>query len=896
VGRKIYPVIITVLVVLLALLIYLLRQGRITMLTDPWKAVSPEAAVVIETADLQNFMNSISADKGIFGELASVKEIRSFSIKVRYIASQLSKPGYKKLTGTSEALISLYTEKNEGLKPLLSMTIPANIRARHIKEILYASGIRKIVDRPFQRYSILELPYYTENGRMDTAWISASRGLLLCSSSEKILKKAIIQAGAEKDIRSTPGFTDILHASGKNADRVFVVFGNLGTLLPGFFKPESKLTGENASRLARCAEGDLFISNNSVVLTGYAEADDPSSLLGKFRDVNPGLLQTYKILPASTVFFETRKIGDLKHRASGNPGSDQKTTALADSLGKYIGDEITRAFIDIKDQDVNLNSLIIYRLRNRVYSEKIFLDAFAPEMRDDNVIYFKPDELVKIPVYRTSFKGFSSAVFPGSSDGFDDTFFAFYDNYLVTGSSYVTISRLLYDNLLNKTLLNDLNYRDFDGTLPSISSYFFYCVPSKLTEYLASAFNGDIINGLRNNRASLAKIQAVGYRLTSSNRMLFNTLSIKYKEEATEETGAEWETLLDTVAAIKPFFFTNHLTGAKEIFIQDIRNNAYLVNAAGRVLWKVPLNERINGNVYMIDYYRNGKFQLLFAGKNYLHLLDRNGNYVERYPVKLRSPATSSLSLFDYDNNKNYRLLIAGEDNRIYAYDRDGSVVKGWTPFSTGSVVNSDISWFRVSGKDYIVVSDESSLYFLDRQGNSRLRLKEPVTKAKNSAVRLIPGNEPYVVCTSPSGTIQCIYFDGSVKKSDVLKVTGDHSFDIFDVDGDGFGEYIFIDAGILYLYNHNRTALFKRDFGSKNLGGPISFIFSSSDRKIGVFDIDRNLIYLINEDGTTMNGFPLKGASMFSIGKLSDSSGWHLIVGGTDRFLYNYKLNSEVN
>jgi hypothetical protein len=89
---------------------------------------------------------------------------------------------------------------------------------------------------------------------------------------------------------------------------------------------------------------------------------------------------------------------------------------------------------------------------------------------------------------------------------------------------------------------------------------------------------------------------------------------------------------------------------------------------------------------------------------------------------------------------------------------------------------------------------------------------------------------------------------------------------------------------------------MFTREFGSKDLGGPISFVFSASERKIGVFDIDKKLIYLIDGEGKTMNGFPLKGASMFSIGKLSDNSGWHLIVGGTDRFLYNYKLNTEVN
>lgn len=78
-------------------------------------------------------------------------------------------------------------------------------------------------------------------------------------------------------------------------------------------------------------------------------------------------------------------------------------------------------------------------------------------------------------------------------------------------------------------------------------------------------------------------------------------------------------------------------------------------------MWKVALGEKIIGNVFMIDYYRNGKNQLLFSGKNDLHLLDRNGNYVERYPVKLRSPGSGPLALFDYDNNQVYRLIIPGK-------------------------------------------------------------------------------------------------------------------------------------------------------------------------------------------------------------------------------------------
>jgi hypothetical protein len=95
-----------------------------------------------------------------------------------------------------------------------------------------------------------------------------------------------------------------------------------------------------------------------------------------------------------------------------------------------------------------------------------------------------------------------------------------------------------------------------------------------------------------------------------------------------------------------------------------------------------------------------------------------------------------------------------------------------------------------------------------------------------------------------------------------------------------------------LYLYDHDKSEIFARDFNSVKLGGPLCFIFSATDREIGVFDNDKKLIYLIDKNGNAMNGFPLRGASMFSIGKFSEKSNFHLIVGGDDNFLYNYKLD----
>jgi|WetSurMetagenome_2_1015567.scaffolds.fasta_scaffold00040_46 hypothetical protein len=891
VRRRLAVITVIIFLLGLVLLVFLLQKGNKTTLNDPYKAVSPEAVAIIETIDLQSFVNSLTTGKGLLGEAGRISEFDSYNKKIKFLADQLNKPAYKKIFSGNSTLISFNLEGKGRLIPVMSMAIPSGIKLKQVKDILKLSGIHEINQKAILNVGELVLPY-TINNNTDTAFISVMSGLLVCTTSEKQLRDALLMISRGSDIRNQPEFAKVFQASGKNEDKIFILFRNIPGLLNNFFNKEQSLLVNKAGKLAAFAGGDIYLSENDLVISGYTETSGPSDYLHKYKSAAPGLFHTSRILPASTVYFESV----LNTLPSTVNGSMNKLSELAAKLRPYIGEEITKAYIDIREQPVSENSLMIYELRNRVFAEKIFTDEFSNLSDSRNIFYFQPDEQVKVPIYSVGTSGFNTSILPGFNDSFNDSWFAFYDNFLITGSSYSTISRLLYDNLLNKTLSNDISYRDFESTLPSIAGYFFYAVPSRLTDYLSHWLNEELVKTLKENKASLNKIQGIGYQFVTSNHMLYNSFSVRFREEAREESSTEWETLLDTVAAIKPFFFTNHITGAREIFIQDLSGNAYLINAAGRVLWKVPLNERITSPIFMVDYLKNGKYQILFSGKNYLHLLDRNGNYVERYPVRLRSPSTGPLALFDYDNNRNYRLIIAGEDLQIYAYDISGSLVKGWKLFRTTSRVASEISWIRVSGKDYLVISDETSLYFLDRTGNTRLILKEPVTRAVNSSLRLVTGSRPYVVCTSPVGTIQNIYFDGSVTKNSFGNFSADHSFDVFDVNGDGFGEYIFIDKGILYLYNHNGKQLFTREFGSDSLGGPINFIFSASDRKIGVFDIKNKQIFLIDRNGNTMRGFPLKGASMFSIGKLSNKSGWHLIVGGTDRFLYNYKISTDIN
>jgi hypothetical protein len=881
--KRIAIAILLVLTAGIVLIGYFLHRNRKDLLTDPYKVIAPDACILIETADFQSFINNVTGETGLFGELAKVQEIHGFNSGLKYLSGLLSQPGVKKIMDGGTTLISFHPSGSGKLVPFLSMVIPGEMKLRQIRDVLQSVEIPGVVEMNRGGMKLLVVPF-VQGSMKDTIFLNAGSGLLTCSNSAAMMKRGSLQGSRDNDIRQSRGFTRVLLASGKNENKVFVIFGNLKDLMQSLLGGKRPDLPDKIARLAGSACGDIYINENGLIISGFAETSDSADLLFKYNQVTSGPLKTFRILPASTALFETIVL----------PKRDpEKMSDLAVKLKPWMGDEITRAWFNLKGRSVGENTLMIYELNNRAMCEQVFIDMARS---GSPLFHFQPDDQTKIPVYQINGEGIIQGFAGDFAQGVEEKYFTFHDNFMISGSSYVPLSRFLYDNLLNKTLANEPAYRDFETTMPSRAGYLFYCVPSGIIDYLALFLNDELIKGLRANKSSLDKIQAAGFQFASSNDMIYNSLSVMFVDEARADPTTEWETLLDTTASIKPFFFTNHITGAKEIFVQDMKGNAYLINSAGRVLWKVPLQERINGNVFMIDYYRNGKYQLLFSGRNYLHLLDRNGNYVERYPVKLRSPATNPPALFDYDNTRDYRLLIAGEDRLIYSYDKSGSVVKGWKPFKTTGLVTSEISFFRVSGKDYLVAADDRSIYFLDRTGNIRLRPREEVTKAAGSTLRLNPGTGASLVCSAPDGTVQHILFDGQVRKFKPRDFSADHSFDFFDIDADGFGEYIFIDKGMLYLYDNNRTEIFSREFGSPDLGGPINFIFSGSDRKIGVFDTGKKLIYLIDKNGNIMNGFPLRGASMFSIGKLSDRSGWHLIVGGTDRFLYNYKLDAQVN
>ena len=223
-------------------------------------------------------------------------------------------------------------------------------------------------------------------------------------------------------------------------------------------------------------------------------------------------------------------------------------------------------------------------------------------------------------------------------------------------------------------------------------------------------------------------------------------------------------------------------------------------------------------------------------------------------------------------------------------------MISGWKFGKTESMVSGKIQHFRIYDRDYLVALDQNRVYFLDRRGRERIRLKERLVLSPRNPLMLdmnIREERPRWISTDTAGNVRAIYLDGSVSSLLNRQMAADHFFSMEDLTRDGIPEFIFVEGNELDIIEQDGKELFSFKVRGRISDAPDIYKFSASDVKLGITDGSRNRIYLINSDGSLYEGFPLEGSTRFSIGYFKGSdSRFNLIVGSENNFLYNYSID----
>lgn len=884
---------------------------------DVLRAVPLDAGVIVTTTDIHNLCASLDFDNQVWAQMRRTSQLWSAGIALYTLDTLIKKNNFLRmaLQGRNVA-VSFHNDGANNVSALISVEMDGKSSAQLLDRIQLHCKANGLVfkDNKYDKGIIYSVSNpRTKNGI--TLWLARQDGFLVGSTSKLTTEQAIRHIAEHEDnIANNRSLNQLLKDAGSDVSAILLF--NYTKLCAMFGSNMSKKLGK-ASKLAGWSVLDISLRNkNAVSSSGYTNCVNVDNILSIVSSQKPVANDIAKYLPSKTISFVSLGISDM-HLFRNDYGNYLKAS------NKYADydrndHQINKAY-DIKIADIlyqNIGSRITdfsctYSLAGRkndhyVVAELNNPEEFAKQMlsickkfRQNNKIADKNGiKTIRTSVgktytvYQFPIKHLFNSYFGGLFDTESNYFMMYGDNAV-----FSTSAQALYDyaNSIDndKVLINNAIYENFEDYITSESNLYMY------TDISYSQEGASKLIDLRDNdeRAKLfstlqyIRSAAVQYSYDKENRF-FTNAAIVYNNMVEDDRYVSWLAPTDTTIAMKPQFVINHGNKQKEVILQDETNKLYLFDKSGHEQWRKQIGEPITSQIFQIDYYGNGKLQYIFATENFLHLIDRNGNYLDNYPVPLPAKVSTEISVFDYDGSHDYRIFVPCSDKRLYLYTKEGTPLDSWTPLPTNEPILTPVQHFRCGENDFLVCADNLKTYILNRRGEVRINVSNTFPKARNSIYYVEKPDSPDMrfITTNSSGEVKYIYSDGSCKSKKFNSFTANHYFVLKDIDNDGKNEYIFTDNEVLYVYKEDGSEVFFYAADAP-LGRPNIFKFSDKDVRIGVTCKSLRQVYLFDNKGSICRGFPMQGTTEFTIQIFDHPDKYSLIVGNADNYLYNYLI-----
>lgn len=919
--KRIVPYLIAIIIITPLIAGYLLiRKNSYGDQNLTINAVPIDAGLIIENDNLIGFLNTVNQENIFINEIPKNNELTNLTSGIRFVDSiHRNNQKFYDILFDRPVSISAHMTGRDKFEFLYIVSISNRSDKKNVISIIsdLVPGQTAIKIREYNKTKIYDISF--QQNRI-TRYLSYSfcKGLLILSESSLLVENSIRQLYSEQSLSNQTEFNEIEKTAGSNVDaNIYINYKTFPRVLATLFEKSHKTKVRSFENFANWSGLDLNIKKDLIMLNGFSFSEDSSNnYIDIFKNQNPGKLTITSIIPAEASCFFSIFLSNpqkfkidykdyLSHAAlliSYNKNLETISNTYAFDLEKsfysFIDDELAVLYSGNDKKGAGYDKYILLKTINwsRAWEElQNLLKSYADRNNisiDDLVDNFDIDAKTRYKIYKMPVKKIIEKLFGQMFSDVITDYYAFIDNYLVFGRSKSSLEKIITSFESKKTLNNDSDFNDFTDNMSSKSNFYFYSNISGSIPLFSRFLNEKISRILNTNISFFNSYKALGVQFSSSRNMFYNNICIKSGGIVSAKPATKWEIPLEDYITIKPKLTKNHITGTTDIFVQDKSNNIYLIDNKGNIIWKHSLDEGIISDIYQIDYYKNGKLQFLFNTKNKIHLFDINGNYVDKYPLNLSSQASNGMALFDYDNNKNYRIFIANENKKISVFNKEGEIIKGWKFNQSESEVNFPVQHIRINNKDYIVFSDHMNIYILDRRGKVRLNIQESFPLSLNNPVFFYKGNSSRsgcLICTDNKGVIRFIDFNGKIEKLELSTFTPEHYFEFSDIDKDSNLEYIFLDGRKLEVYN-KEARIFSYNFKKKINTRPGIYRFKGN--KIGISSDSENKIYLFNSNGSLYNGFPLNGHSQFSIGNIYNNNNLlNLFVGGNNEMLYNYNV-----
>lgn len=856
------------------------------------QAVPPDFAFCLETRNFFPLNAALQNYNNIWSEFLSYDELNTVNNELHIIDSLGRK--YSDLTNLLKH--GLIVSVHPGGERFSSLFVLNSSDHRATEQLLkLVSNETEIKKEKFEGITLYHLDF--KESFPNELYFFETRGIVVFSTSKDLLLRSVRHiAGGENTFDKDP-YSKISGTVGSDVEaHVFVNFNYLEQFISTFLKQKFVPA---VSRFTSAAALDLEIRQDQLILNGFSQPND--SLYQKvklFTGQKAVSQELFGYMPSDVVFFQWIGLSDpvlFRARMDMFFPEGGEIRKFRSDFFKVFGGQA--ALLKLRMSTEKFSDFFILSLKSRGLADD-FLRKNLFALSTSHKIISKTIRITKdyeTEIYSFPLQNLTRILFGDIFSEKRFRYFSFFDNNLIMSESEEDLEKYLYMCTLGQTVENSVYFAGFRQDVSSRSNFAFYYDPVRHFNEGVQFLRLPYTKAVNDNTSSWKKISYAGFQSTVADDLSYFRLFLRYSGEIREYVNTVWERKLEANSVIKPAIVRNHITGEKEIFIQDEDNRIYLISNNGGIIWSQEVDGPVLSEIIQIDYYNNNRLQYLFNTPGYIYLIDRNGNKVENFPVKLRETASAGLAVFDYENNGKLRIPVPTTGKDILMYDRDGNIVSGWKFRQTDHIVSFPLRHVRIEDRDYIIVHDKFRLYFLDRRGRERLKPKKQIEFSAENDVYFIGRNslkDSRIIASSRKGEVFEFYFNGEVKKILTAKTGPAHFFLPEDIVGSRQQEFIFADSSNLLVYNEEGKMVLSEKLPDNVSHKPVVYTFALTDKKIGIVTENSERIYLINNDGSIYQGFPLRGSTLFSISSFPGlKDRFNLIVGNNDNFLYNYSV-----
>jgi len=859
-------------------------------------AVPQNAAFILQENNFHLLYQKIASTNIIWEELISnTTTAHQIDGQLHYMDSLLQH-SFKPFAKQS-ILTSAHLSGANHFDFIFYITAPHEVTEEKLVKKISAATNKNISQRAYDQVNIYTIPTKDKN---KIAFI-LYKNIFAFSYSTVLIEDVIRQLNTENSLLDNPNFAKILSTSGEAEDgNLYINHTYFSKIVGQFLNPSTKKHIANLEHYANWSELDISIKPNALMLNGFTLSSGSSDLfLTLFKEQSPQKIELLSITPANTAFmyyygfsnaktfFEKRKnLLKSNHQFFDYQKQlDEQTKLheidLEEELLSNIGNELALIITEPLSDDYSNNQYVVFQ-SNEIEKATENISHMALKINSDPYHF---EEFRGYPIHKIDLKDIFTNLLGKAFTNFDSPYYTIINDYVVFGKTESAIKVFISDFKNGKTFEKNENFQAFNENLSEESNLFVYLNIARSVHLLKNFVKENDIPVLEEKKELFRKFEAIALQVnTKKNNLYYNNIFLKYNPVYKKDTRSLWEAQLDTTISNKPQLVINHLNNTKEVFIQDDAHKIYLISNTGKVIWTKQLQEAIIGNVHQIDIYKNNKLQLLFNTKSKLYVLDRNGNNVEQFPVKLPSNATNGVTPLDYENNRKYRLLIGCDNNMVYNYNAQGNLVEGWKYKAEESYANGKI-WHTVfSGKDYVIIPLQSGkIKVVERSGKDRLQIKNRLPGNSNIYFKISNSlNKSYLVAIDSNGIINKLYLNDKVEQLMIEEKNKDATYKFHN------NLHTFTYENSIKGFDDEKKLNLEINLDENITALPLFYQASNNSFQVGVICSEN--IYLFDAKGETVKGFPLAGSTPFSIADLNNDKTLNLVVGDGNK-IYTYNL-----